>query len=84
MEIVAIWKNLEKNATQIMIFLGHHMWAENTLHFQPSTLSALRRFCFVHVSEFIQSNGINQLRTYIKHYKNQKKNKICEDSEESS
>ena len=28
-----IWQNLEKNATHIMIFLPHYMWAEdnNTL-----------------------------------------------------
>ena len=26
---VEIWQNLEKNATQIMIFLPHYMWAEN-------------------------------------------------------
>ena len=30
MEIVEIWQNLEKNATQIMIFLPHCMWAENS------------------------------------------------------
>ena len=24
-----IWQNLEKNATQIMIFPSHYMWAEN-------------------------------------------------------
>ena len=24
-----IWQNLEKNATQIKIFLPHYMWAEN-------------------------------------------------------
>ena len=24
-----IWQNMEKNATQIMIFLPHYMWAEN-------------------------------------------------------
>ena len=29
MEIVKIWQNLEKNATQIKIFLPHYMWAEN-------------------------------------------------------
>ena len=29
MEIVEIWQNLEKNATQIMIFLLHYTWAEN-------------------------------------------------------
>ena len=29
MGIVASWQNLEKNATQIMIFLSHYMWAEN-------------------------------------------------------
>ena len=29
MEILDIWQNLEKNATQIMIFLPHYMWAEN-------------------------------------------------------
>ena len=29
MEIVEIWQSMEKNATQIMIFLPHHMWAEN-------------------------------------------------------
>ena len=30
MEIVEIWQYLEENATQIMIFLSHYMWAENT------------------------------------------------------
>ena len=29
MEIVEIWQNLEKNATQIMIFLPRYTWAEN-------------------------------------------------------
>ena len=29
MEIVELWQILEKNATQIMIFLRHYMWAEN-------------------------------------------------------
>ena len=29
MEIVEIWQNLDKNSTQIMIFLRHYMWAEN-------------------------------------------------------
>ena len=28
MEIVEIWQNLEKNATQVMIFLPHYMRAE--------------------------------------------------------
>ena len=29
MEIVEFWRKLEKNATQVMIFLPHYMWAEN-------------------------------------------------------
>ena len=29
MEIVEIWQNLEKNASQIMILLTRYMWAEN-------------------------------------------------------
>ena len=30
MEIVEIWQNLEKMATEIMIFLHHYMWVENS------------------------------------------------------
>ena len=33
MEIVEIWRNLEKNATGIMIFFPHYMWAENEDNF---------------------------------------------------
>ena len=29
MEIEKIWQNLEKKATEIMIFLPHYTWAKN-------------------------------------------------------
>ena len=29
MEIVETWQSLEKNATEIMIFLPYYMWVEN-------------------------------------------------------
>ena len=32
-KIVEIWQNLEKNATQNMIFLPRYMWAENNKQF---------------------------------------------------
>ena len=39
MEIVEIWQNLEENATQIMIFLPHYMWAENITTFSNECVS---------------------------------------------
>ena len=62
MEIVEIWQNLKKNATQIMIFLPRYMWAENNELQTHSDEKASRSgptffdICYNIIFEFIWSD----------------------------
>ena len=57
MEIVEIWHICEKNATQIMIFLPHYMWAENNNLNKPGTaqvgapLKVQKKLCYNYAKE---------------------------------
>ena len=47
MDIVEIWQTLEKNATKIMIFLAHYIWAENNEYFDIFIGMIFRSFLLV-------------------------------------